>query len=54
MSCPASVRNAGMAIKDFGHIWLLLCNEFLELGDLADLLEGKDFIFLVSINRETG
>ena len=46
--------NSGMRIEDFGHVWLLLRNELLELGDLADFLEREDLILLVSVHRKTG
>jgi hypothetical protein len=49
---PSCVCNASMRIKDFGEIWLLLCNELLELNDLANFLKGKDLVLLVSIYGE--
>jgi len=39
-----------MRIKDLGKIWFLLFDELLQLGNLANLLVGKDFILLVAIN----
>ena len=51
---PASVGNTGMRIKDLGHVGLLLVDQSLELGDLANLLEGQDGVLLVAIDSETG
>jgi len=42
--------NTGMRVKDLGKIWLFLFNELLKLGNLANLLVGKDFILLITIN----
>ena len=42
-----------MGVEDFVHVWLTLGDELLELGDLANFLERKDLIFLVSINSKT-
>jgi len=52
MCCPSSVRNASMRIKYFGEIWLRLLNELLQLGDFAHFFVSKDFIFLVSVDRD--
>jgi len=41
--------DASMRIEDFGKIWLLIFNEFLQLGHLSDLLECENLILLVSI-----
>ena len=54
MSCPASVCNASMGVKDFGHIGLRVGNELLELGHLAHLLECKDLVLLVTVDSQTG
>jgi hypothetical protein len=43
-----------MGIEDFGHVWFGFCDEFLQLGHLAHLLERKDFILLVSIDCKAG
>lgn len=51
---PAGVCDAGVGVKDFCEIWLLLLDQLLELGDLANLLEGKDFVALVAVDCETG
>ena len=49
---PSSVCNTGVGVEDLGEIWLFCCNEFLQLYDLADLLECKDFVLLVAINSQ--
>jgi hypothetical protein len=53
MRSPSSVSNASMRIKDLVHVDAGVGNELLELGHLADLLEGEDFILLVSIDSQT-
>lgn len=50
---PAGVGNAAVCVKDLCEIGLLLLDEFLQLGDLADLLEREHFISLVSVDRQT-
>jgi hypothetical protein len=50
---PASVGDTAMCVKDLCEIGLLLLDELLQLGDLADLLEGKDLISLVSVYGQT-
>lgn len=47
---PSRVGNAGMRVEDLGEIWLLLLDELLELGDLADLLEGENCVLLVTVD----
>ena len=54
MGGPSGVCNTCVGIKDLGHIWLLFVDELPQLGNLANLLERKDFILLVSIYRKTG
>jgi hypothetical protein len=49
---PSGMRDASVRIKDLCKVWLLLCNELLELDDLAHLLESKYFILLVAIYGE--
>jgi len=51
---PSSVGDTGMRIEDLGHVGLLLFDQSLEHGDLADLLEGHDGVLLVAIDGETG
>jgi len=41
-------------VKDLGEVGLGLLNQSLELGNLADLLEGKDLLLLVTIDGKTG
>lgn len=53
MGSPSRMCNTGMTVKDLGKIWLLLFNELLQLGNLPNLLIGKDFILLVTINGKT-
>ena len=53
MGSPASVSNASMRIEGLGQVDTRLSNELLQLGHLANLLEGKDFIFLVSVDGQT-
>jgi len=50
---PSSVCNTGVRIKDLCQIRLLLFDELLELGHLADLLECKDLLLLVTIDCQT-
>jgi hypothetical protein len=50
---PASVGNTAVCVKDLVEIGLLLLDELLQLGDLADLLESKHFISLVSVDGQT-
>ena len=50
---PASVGNTAVCIKDLCEIGLLLLDELLQLGDLADLLESEHLISLVSVDRQT-
>ena len=52
MRRPSCVCNASVAVKDFVHIWLGLCDKVFELGDLSNFLECKHFIFLVSVDCE--
>lgn len=53
MGSPSGVCNTNMGVKNLGHIWLLLLDEFPELGDLSDFFKGEYLILLVSINSET-
>jgi hypothetical protein len=48
------VCNAGVRVEDLGQVWLLLLDQGLQLGDLADLLEGENLILLVTIYGQTG
>jgi len=51
---PSGVCNTGVVVKDLGHVGLLLLDELLQLGDLANLLVGKDLVLLVAIDGNTG
>lgn len=51
---PAGVGNASVRVEDLVGVGLGLLDELLELGDLADLLEGKDLVLLVAVDSETG
>lgn len=51
---PSGVCNTSVRIEDLGKIWLLSCNELLQLDHLANLLECKNFILLVTVYRKTG
>ena len=50
MGSPSGVSDTSMVIEDLGEVWLLLFNERLQLGDLADLFEGEHLILLVTVN----
>lgn len=50
---PSGVGDTGMRVEDLCEIGLLLLDELPQLGDLADLLEGKDLVLLVSIDGQT-
>ena len=51
---PSGVCNTGVVVEDLCEIGLLLLDELLQLGDLADLLVGEDLILLVAIDGNTG
>jgi hypothetical protein len=53
VSGPSGVCNTGVVVKDLGEIGLLLLNELLQLGDLANLLVGEDLVLLVAIDGNT-
>ena len=53
MCSPTCVCNSSMRVKDFSHVWVALGDELLELGNLANLFESKDFVFLVAVDGET-
>lgn len=46
--------NASVRVEDLGLVCVGLGDELLELGDLANFFEGKDFILLVSVDSQTG
>ena len=51
---PSGVCNTGVVVEDLCEVGLLLLDELLQLGDLADLLVGKDLVLLVAIDGNTG
>lgn len=50
MCGPSCVGNTGVAVEDLCQVGLLLLDESLELGDLANLFERKNSVFLVAIH----
>jgi hypothetical protein len=48
------VCDTSVVVKDLGEVWLLLRDQLLQFGDLADLLEGEDLVAFVAIDGETG
>jgi hypothetical protein len=40
-------------IKDLSQVGLLILDQLLQLGNFADLLEGKDLVLLVTIYSQT-
>lgn len=51
MSSPPGVSDTGMGIKNLREVGLRFIDELLEFGDLANLLECKDLVLLVAVNR---
>lgn len=51
---PSCVGNAGVRVKDLVEVEVLLVNQLLQRGDLADLLDSVDLVLLVAIDGETG
>ena len=51
---PSGVFNAAVRVEALLKVDLLGADELLELGDLANLLEGKDLVLLVAIDGNTG
>ena len=51
---PSCVGDTGVRVKDLSEVEVLLLNELLERGDLANLLDGVDFVLLVTVDSETG
>ena len=43
-----------MRLEGLGHVGFALLDEFLQFGNLANFLEGTDFILLVAIHSHTG
>jgi hypothetical protein len=53
MGGPSGVCNTCVRIEDLCEIWLLVLDELLQLCNLANLLERKHFILLVTIHCKT-
>jgi hypothetical protein len=53
MGGPSGVSDAGVGLENLGQIWLLSLDQFLQFGDLADFLEGKHLILLITVDGET-
>ena len=51
---PTSVCNTGMRVEDLCHVHSRFCDELLKLCNLADFLEGKDLILLVTVDSKAG
>jgi hypothetical protein len=51
---PAGVGDTGVGVEDLGEVGLGLLDELLELGDLANLLEGEDLVLLVAVDSQAG
>lgn len=43
-----------MGFEGLAQVQVCLIDGFLQLGDLSDFLEGKHFIFLVTVDGQTG
>ena len=50
---PTSVCNTGVCVKNLCEVGLLLLDELLQLGHLANLLESEDLISLVAVDCQT-
>jgi hypothetical protein len=48
------VSDAAVGVENLCEIGLFLVNQLAQLGNLADLLEGKDLLLLVAIDGKTG
>jgi hypothetical protein len=51
---PSGVCDTRMRVEDLGEIWLLILDELLQFGNLANLLECEDLVLLVTIDCNTG
>lgn len=47
---PAGVCDAGVGVESLCQVGLRGLDALLELGDLADFLEGKDLALLVAVD----
>lgn len=50
---PSGVGDTGVRVEDLVEVEVLLLDELLQRGDLADLLDGVDLILLVTVNGKT-
>ena len=50
---PSCVSNTSVRVKDLVEVKVLLLDELLQRGDLADLLDGVDLVLLVTVDGET-
>jgi hypothetical protein len=50
---PSGVSDTGVRVEDLVEAKALLLDELLQRGDLADLLDCVDLIFLVAVDGET-
>jgi hypothetical protein len=50
MCSPSGVCDARVRVENLGKVWLLVRDQLLQLGNLANFLESKDFILLVTVN----
>jgi hypothetical protein len=51
---PSGVGNTSVRVEDLGEVEVLLFNELLQRGDLANLLDCVDLVLLVSVDGKTG
>jgi hypothetical protein len=51
---PSRVGNAGVRVEDLGLVEVGLAHELLESSNLADLLDGKHLVLLVTVNGQAG
>ena len=54
MGGPSGVSDTGVRVEDLVQVETLLLDELLQRGNLANLLHRKNFILLVTIDREAG
>jgi len=50
---PSGVGDTGVRVEDLVEVEVLLLDELLQRGDLADLFDGVDLILLVTVNGKT-
>jgi hypothetical protein len=51
---PSGVSNTGVRVEDLVEVEVLLVDELLEGGDLANLLDSVDLVLLVTVDGKTG